>query len=87
MKRNATTYLISNGDFRDAACVECWPMQKDTLNAVAGCMKKLGRKTEVLPKYSSKRKHGFVTRQCEGTELFSQLDADAPVQKFLKDAP
>ncbi len=79
MKKNDTIYLISNGDFRDTACVGCWPMQDATLKEVKKAFTKLGRKTVVLPKYDAKRKHGFVTKQHEGASIFSQIPADAPV--------
>ena len=79
MRRSRTVYLISNGDYRDTAGVECWPMQEKTLRAVRAAFKKLGFKTEVLSKYDGKRKHGFVTKQCEGAAIFEKLDPKAPV--------
>jgi len=79
MKRDETVYLISNGDFRDSACEVCWPMQDATLKEVAKAFKKAGRKTKILPAHNAKRKHGFITKQCEGTAVFSQIDPKAPV--------
>jgi len=83
MKQGDTVYLVSNGDFRDAACEVCWPTQDATLKEVQKAFKKLGYKSEVLTKYDAKRKHGFVTRQCEGTEVFSKIDPKAPVVVVL----
>jgi L-fucose isomerase-like protein len=83
MKKGDTIYLISNGDFRDSAGVNCWPMQDFTLKEVRKAFKKLGFKTEVFPKYDKKRKHGFITKQCEGTNVFSQIDPKAPVVVVL----
>lgn len=74
-----TVYLISNGDFRDAADVVCWPMQDKTLKEISAAFKKLGVKTEILPKYDAKKKHGFINKQCVGTEIFSKIDPEAPV--------
>ncbi|MBI2425725.1 MAG: fucose isomerase [Candidatus Hydrogenedentes bacterium] len=79
MKKDDTIYLISNGDFRDAACETCWPMQEVTLKEVQKAFKKLGYKTKIATLYDPKRKHGFITRQCEGTAVFSEIDPLAPV--------
>lgn len=79
MAKDKKVYLISNGDFRDAADVVCWPMQSQTLKAVAAAFSRLGVKTEVLPKYDAAKKHGFVNKQCVGTEIFSRIDPEAPV--------
>lgn len=72
-------YLISNGDFRDSAGEVSWPKQEETLKAVKTAFRKLGYKTQVLPPYDAKRKHGFLTKQCTGAEIFSKLDPEAPV--------
>lgn len=79
MPKHDTVYLISNGDFRDTACQVCWPMQDTTLKEVQRAFAKLGKKTVVLPKYDPKRKHGFVTRQCEGAAILAQIPSEAPV--------
>ena len=71
--------LISNGDFRDTACVECWPMQADTLKQVEGVLKSMKVKVDVYPKVNRKRGHGFVTRQTEGAEILSGIDPDMPI--------
>ncbi len=83
MAKKRTIYLISNGDFRDPACVQCWPVQKDTLKHVQDAFKKLGHNTEIFPKYNAKRKHGFVTKQCEGADILAKIPADAPVAIVL----
>ena len=79
MAKGDTIYLISNGDFRDSACEVCWPMQDKTLSEVQKAFKKLGQKTQVVTKYNPKRKHGFITKQCEGTAVFAGIDPKAPV--------
>ena len=72
-------YLISNGDFRDTACQECWPKQQETLKAVEGAFSQLGYETEILPQFDPDRGHGFITKQHEGTQVFSQIEPSAPV--------
>ena len=74
-----TVYLISNGDFRDSAAEMCWPMQKQTIDAVQLSFEKLGYRTEVLPEYDPDRKHGFLTRQSRGAAVFAGIDPDAHV--------
>lgn len=82
-KKITEVCLISNGDFRDTACVECWPMQEDTLKSVKGAFKKLGVKTTEATRFDKKRKHGFITKQAEGTAAFSGIDPDMPVVVVL----
>jgi L-fucose isomerase-like protein len=83
MAKNNKVYLISNGDFRDSAGVVCWPKQEETLKGVKAAFSKLGVTTEVVCKYDPKRKHGFVTKQCEGAALMSNIEPDAPVVVVL----
>ena len=79
MAARKEVYLISNGDFRDAVGVECWPLQKKTLNQVAAAFRQFGYTPKVLPGYAPKRKHGFITRQCQAAEIFARIDPAAPV--------
>ncbi len=83
MAKNKKIYLISNGDYRDTAGVVCWPKQEETLKGVKAAFAKLGVAAEVVNKYDSKRKHGFVTRQCEGAALMAKIEPDAPVVVVL----
>lgn len=72
-------HIISNGDFRDSAGEVCWPKQEETIKRVQEAFQKLGYNTEVLPKFNPDRNHGFLTKQCEGTAVFSRIDPRAPV--------
>jgi L-fucose isomerase-like protein len=77
--QHETVYLISNGDFRDTAAEKCWPMQAQTIKAVVACFEQLGIPTRVLPEYDAGKKHGFVTRQSKGVEIFAAIEPEAPV--------
>jgi L-fucose isomerase-like protein len=79
MAKNNTVYLVSNGDMREPACTAGWPLQSSTLAQVKKALKKLGWDSIALPEYDAKRKHGFLTRQCEGTAAFRKIDPEAPV--------
>jgi len=72
-------YLISNGDLRDTAGVVCWPKQDETIKAMKKAFAKLGVTAELVNQYDPKRKHGFITKQCEGAAVFSKIDPKAPV--------
>jgi len=76
---NDIVYLISNGDSRDISCETCWPKQEETLRLVKAAFDQLGVRTEVLPAYNPARRHGFLTKQCEGAGVFSRIDPQAPV--------
>jgi len=78
-KDKKKVYLISNGDFRDSAGVLCWPKQEETLRMVKEVFRRVGYGTEIVPEYDPDRRHGFLTKQCEGTALFSKIDREAPV--------
>lgn len=82
-KKEQRVYLISNGDFRESACVTCWPKQEETLKAVKAAFKSLDRKCVVIPKYDEKRKHGFLNTQHVSAEAISKIEPDAPVVVVL----
>jgi L-fucose isomerase-like protein len=79
MSQRETIYLISNGDFRDTAAEMCWPVQQKTIGAVQKSFELLEIKSKVMPEYDTKRKHGFLTRQYRGTDLFATIDPTSPV--------
>lgn len=82
-KKEQRVYLINNGDFRESACVTCWPKQEDTLKAVKAAFKTLGRKCEIIPEYDGKRRHGFLSKQSLAAEAISAIDPQAPVVVVL----
>ena len=83
MASTKKVFIVSNGDFREAACLNGWPLQEKTLKQLSAALKKFGYASEFLPKFDKKRKHGFLTRQSEGTAAFSQIDPEAPVIVML----
>jgi len=83
MKKDQKIYLVSNGDYRNSACVACWPKQEETLAQVKAAFAKMGVSTELVTKYDAKRKHGFLTRQCEGAAIMAGIEPTAPVVVVL----
>ncbi len=69
--------LVSSGDLRDTANEVCWANQKemeaDLAKAVAECGYELVRAHPYKPSV----KHGFITSQKEGMEIFAGIDPSA----------
>jgi len=83
MSQAESVYLISNGDFRDTAAEMCWPVQQKTIAAVRRSFELLGIECRVLPDYDGDRKHGFLTRQYKGAEIFASIPPSSPVVVVL----
>ena len=75
--------LISNGDYRDAVGVSCWPKQEETLKETEKAFLALGVKTHRAHPFDAERKHGFITTQAECCRVFSQLESTEPVVLVL----
>ena len=71
--------LISNGDFRDAVGVNCWPKQEETLREAEKAFGSLGIETERGNPFKDNLNHGFITTQAEGCLVFSKIDPELPV--------
>ena len=52
-------YLVSNGDLRQPACLNGWPLQEKTLKQVRNALKKLGFDSEALPSLTRNASTGF----------------------------
>jgi hypothetical protein len=74
-----TVLLVANGDLRQSANQVCWPaqaaMEKQLAAAVAGAGYQLVRAHPYKPAV----KHGFISSQKEGLEVFAKLDPTAPL--------
>jgi hypothetical protein len=76
--------MVTNADLRESANVECWPVQE-----------KFEKKLEVVLRekfnislvrahsYKVKKKHGFIGCQREGSDVFMELDPQAPLIVLL----
>jgi L-fucose isomerase-like protein len=71
--------LVSNGDFRDAVGVECWPKQAETLRKVETAFRSVGARTRRANPFKKAKKHGFITTQAEGCRAFSGIDPASPI--------
>jgi hypothetical protein len=79
MHRKKIVLLIASGDLRQSANETCWPaqaaMEKKLGAAVASC----GYQVVRAHQYQPKRKHGFISSQKEGLEIFANIDPKAPL--------
>ncbi len=76
--------LVTNADLRESANVECWPVQnkfEDKLQkALAG---RFGVSAKRAHLFKTEKRHGFISSQREGSDLFASIDPDAPVIVLL----
>ena len=72
-------YLVSSGDFRVAANETCWPEQAAMEEQLINAISKFGRKVVRAHSYDPVRKHGFLTSQREGLDVFAKIPKGAPI--------
>ena len=71
--------LIASGDLRLSANQVCWPAQAAMEKALGVAMKAEGFEIVRAHAYQSKDKHGFISGQRQGMEVFRTIDPDAPL--------
>lgn len=71
--------LISSGDLRLAANQQCWPAQEALEKAVAAACNDQGVKVRRAHSYDPEQKHGFITSQKHGMDIFRTIDPDVPL--------
>lgn len=76
--------LVTNADLRESANVECWPVQNKFEQKLEQALSsRFGFKTKRAHLFKDDKKHGFISSQREGSDLFATLDPDAPVIVLL----
>nr|WP_321454946.1 signal transduction protein [uncultured Cohaesibacter sp.] len=75
--------VVTNADLRESANVPCWPVYQSFSEALEKELNAQGYKMKRAHPYSEERKHGFISSQKEGSELFSRIDPDAPIIVLL----
>ena len=71
--------LVANGDLRLAANQKCWPEQAKMEQALRDAVTNLGYELIRAHPYKEGEKHGFISSQKEGIQVFSGVDPDAPI--------
>lgn len=74
-----TVYLIASGDLRESANQVCWPAQSDMEKRLEKAFKALGFKVKRAHGYDAQVKHGFISSQRQGMEVFKSIPKDAPL--------
>ena len=75
--------VVTNADLRESANVPCWPVYQSFSEALEKELNAQGYKMKRAHPYHEDRKHGFISSQKEGSELFSRIDPDAPLIVLL----
>ncbi len=74
-----TVTLIANGDLRHTANAVCWAAQAEMEKTLTAALANLGYKLVRAHGYKKDVKHGFISSQKEGMEVFATIDPDAPI--------
>ena len=79
MSKNKTILLVANGDLRITANQNCWSKQDEMEQELASVIHNLGGKLKRAHKYDPELKHGFISSQRQGMDVFAKIDRRAPL--------
>ncbi len=71
--------LAASGDLRLSANQTCWAAQKEMEDALARAVAEAGYELVRAHPYKEDEKHGFISSQKEGMEVFAAIDPKAPL--------
>jgi hypothetical protein len=71
--------LVASGDLRLSANQVCWPAQKAMEEQLAKAISACGYELVRAHPYKEQSKHGFISSQKEGMEVFAGIDPAAPL--------
>lgn len=77
--KKKTVLLVANGDLRQSANETCWPAQHAMEQALAAALAQLGGKLVRAHAYDPAVRHGFISSQKHGMQVFAGIDPDAPL--------
>ena len=72
-------YLAVSGDLRLQTNQDCWPTQKAMETALTKAVAELGYTVVRAHPYKESEKHGFISSQKEGLDVFAKLNPDMPI--------
>lgn len=72
-------YLVASGDLRLAANQTCWPAQKDMEARLTQAFTAEGVTVTRAHTYDEEEKHGFISSQRMGMDVFKTIPKDVPV--------
>ena len=72
-------YIVSSGDLRPAANINCWPMQQKLEGMINEALYKLGWHAKRAHEYDPDKGHGFIDYQHIGIKVFRKIDKSKPL--------
>jgi hypothetical protein len=72
-------YLVTSGDLRQPANQVCWPAQAELEARLEQAFAKEGATLKRAFAYNDVLKHGFISSQRQGMDIFATIPADAPL--------
>ena len=72
-------YLVASGDLRLSANQTCWNAQNEMETKLASVLTSMGYELVRAHPYKADQKHGFISSQREGMNVFASLDPKAPL--------
>ena len=80
MKQNAPTILLAaSGDLRQSANEVCWPAQQAMEEILGAAVAARGCRLVRAHPYRPECRHGFISSQREGMDVFARLDPASPL--------
>ena len=77
--RGNQVVLVASGDLRESANQVCWQAQAEMEKSLGSALSSFGYEVVRAHPYRPSRKHGFISSQREGMEVFARIDPDAPL--------
>ena len=74
-----TVYLVASGDLRLSANQVCWPAQETMEKQIVAAFEREGVRVVRAHQYDPVQKHGFISSQRMGMDIFQSLPKDSPV--------
>ncbi|MCJ7586220.1 MAG: hypothetical protein MUO30_15860 [Anaerolineales bacterium] len=74
-----TAYLVASGDLRLSANQVCWQVQEATEKKIVAAFEREGLRVVRAHPYDPVQKHGFISSQRMGMDVFQSIPKDAPV--------
>lgn len=76
--------LIANGDLREPANIDCWPVQQKFENKLTDVLNsRFGYQVHRAHSVDLERGHGFISSQREGSDVLAGVDPEAPLIVLL----
>jgi hypothetical protein len=76
--------LVTNADLRESANTKCWPVQQQfEAKLQEALITRFGTRMRRAHPVKPDKGHGFISTQREGSDVFADLDPDAPLIVLL----